>query len=502
MDQRETEDREYFLGSIVLTTASVLERPSVVDGQQRLAFVAMIFAAIRDYLITKNEIETANLIANEYLYNKDKWTKAESPRLLLSNEDADFFSKRVLSQPESAERLSTQSVKRLSDSHRRIAKAFEKICDKINSLAERSSDPLTLLKEWETFLEKRVRVLVLKVGDESRAFQIFETLNDRGLDLAIADLLKNYIFGNAGAGKLDQVKHHWATAMSRITTEGGEPLVRRFIHHFWSSKHGLTRERLLYKSIRDRIRNERAAADFAVELAESATNYAAILNPESELWSGMGTKGRRLVTNLKNLKLEQYKPLLLACLDTFNRNRPTELQKVLEALVAWSVRFQITQQFGSSRIEVFYPKAAKQVRDEQIKTANALINRFKDDVPGDSVFKSHFQTYSEDNPKLARYYLRCLEAVKRHDEGQLVDEVTEDEDAVNLEHVLPQQPSLKEWPTFDEETAKVSCYRLGNQTLLLKKENRGLGNCAFAKKRSLYKNSDVRLTKDIAEFTK
>jgi hypothetical protein len=146
---------------------------------------------------------------------------------------------------------------------------------------------------------------------------------------------------------------------SRIKSAGGrEAVIEKFIHHFWSSKHGLTRERLLYKNIRAEIRNEQKALEFVEELGSSATNYAAVLSPSSDVWAGTGTRGRRLVEALRTLQMEQYKPLLLACLDVFDPGKPTELVKILRLLVSWSVRFQITRQLGSSEIEKSYPKVA------------------------------------------------------------------------------------------------------------------------------------------------
>ena len=74
-----------------------------------------------------------------------------------------------------------------------------------------------------------------------------------------------------------------------------------------------------------------------------------------------------------------------------------------------------------------------------------------------------------------------------------------DESEVNLEHILPQQPRLGEWPEFDEETAKVNKYRLGNQTLLLEEWNRESSNSAFDVKRKMYERSAVEITKSILE---
>ncbi|PYJ19214.1 MAG: hypothetical protein DME99_13275 [Verrucomicrobia bacterium] len=139
--------------------------------------------------------------------------------------------------------------------------------DRIRRIAHGSREQNKILQEWEEFLQKSVKVLVLTVRDDSRAYQIFETLNDRGLELAIADLLKNFVFGKAGKRNFDQVRFHWNKAVSRL---GGDAIVKRFIHHFWASKNGLVRERELYKHIRRSIRNERQALDFTVELARSA----------------------------------------------------------------------------------------------------------------------------------------------------------------------------------------------------------------------------------------
>ncbi len=440
-------------------------------------------------------------VANDFLRNKDKWTKVESARLQLSDEDSGFFNRYVLASPDSDDRKELKIGKRAPDSHRRIAKAFDSISQVITKLAETEGNPLKKLRQWESYLEHNVKVLVLIVPDESRAYQIFETLNDRGLDLAIADLLKNYIFGKVGRAKLNQAKHHWATALATVSADGRETLIKRFIHHFWSSHHGLTRERLLYKRIREDIRNEQKALSFVEELATSAYNYAAILSPDNDLWSGTGTTGRRLVGALKMLKMEQYKPLLLACLDTFNPNKPTELVKVLRLLVSWSVRFQIAQKLGSSEIEIFYPSAAKKVREDRVTTAAQLVNLFTSKITSDAIFESEFTTHAEENERLARYYLHTIEDLLWKESGGGEEEISKDEGQVNLEHVLPLQAKLPEWRAFDEETAKLNKFRLGNQTLLREKWNRELSNRAFGEKRHVYQRSVVKITKPILEYT-
>ncbi len=50
------------------------------------------------------------------------------------------------------------------------------------------------------FMSKRAKVIPVRVPDHSNAFTIFETLNDRGLEPANSDLLKNYLFLSRESG--------------------------------------------------------------------------------------------------------------------------------------------------------------------------------------------------------------------------------------------------------------------------------------------------------------
>lgn len=95
-------EKEYFLGTIVLTVKEN-SRPLVVDGQQRLASVSMIYAGMRDYLLGIGEEPIAQDV-EQFLTNTDRWTQTKSPKLTLSLQDDHFFQKHVLCRPDSVER--------------------------------------------------------------------------------------------------------------------------------------------------------------------------------------------------------------------------------------------------------------------------------------------------------------------------------------------------------------------------------------------------------------
>src|SRR4051794_12375284 len=55
-DAKDRGETEYFLGSIV-TIGRGTERLEVVDGQQRLATISILFGAIRDYFYDTGDLE-------------------------------------------------------------------------------------------------------------------------------------------------------------------------------------------------------------------------------------------------------------------------------------------------------------------------------------------------------------------------------------------------------------------------------------------------------------
>lgn len=165
------------------------------------------------------------------------------------------------------------------------------------------------------------------VRSESDAFLIFETLNARGAELTIGDLLKNYLFGRA-ADRLETVKAGWLASLAFLDISAENELFITFLRHYWSSKYGSVRERDLYRNIKERVTNATQAVDFASELQQAARLYAALLNSGDEFWLELGTSAKGNVESLLRLELEQNRPLLLAVMQHFSKD---ELKKTIKA---------------------------------------------------------------------------------------------------------------------------------------------------------------------------
>lgn len=148
-------------------------------------------------------------------------------------------------------------------------------------------------------------------------------------------------------------------------------------------------------------------------------------------------------------------------------------------------------------MERYYADGGKKIRDEEIRTAADLAKYATAFVPGDAEFEASFATASVSQAFLARYYLQALEQSLRGEKNpELVPNTLEKE--VNLEHILPQNPQLRDWPGFDEESAAANVKRIGNLTLLKADDNNSGGNRPFAAKKSAYSRSQLKLNSEIS----
>lgn len=490
----DSSEPDYFIGSLVLTRSDEGDRLVVIDGQQRLATTTIFLAAIRDVAEVRGKQPLADNIASTFLTVYDFDTQAVVPRLVLNADDDDFFRKQILRIAIDGTTTPREQVPEVSqdapESHQRLASAYktlhERLGTNVDNHGAKADERLT---NWLKFLRKNLLAITVIVRTESDAFLIFETLNARGAELTVGDLLKNYLFGRAG-DRLETVKTGWLGSLAALDISAENDLFITFLRHYWSSKYGSVRERDLYRSIKERVTNSTQAVDFADELQQAARLYAALLNSGDDFWAELGTSARSNVESLLRLELEQNRPLLLAVMQHFSKD---ELKKAIKAMVAWSVRGLIVGGIGGGTTEKAYAQAALKVRGGTTKTTSELLTELTAIVPTDDEFKSGFERARITKSRIARYLLIALERRSRGDEEpELVP--NEDESEVNLEHILPRNPSLTDWPAFAENEVDAWAHRIGNLALLAVGPNGRIGNKPWTVKKPVLEASSLSLT--------
>lgn len=484
-----TNASEYFLGSVVISQREE-DRPEIVDGQQRLATTCIVVAAIRDYFFnlgTNDGTDRARMIFSDYLAKKNLDSLELIPKLHLNDSDHQFFLGHIINDPNSPQR----AIKSSKPSHDRLVEAAEAVRQHVKMLCATSNEPAKVLIQWIHYLENRVKVIVVRVPDESNAFTIFETLNDRGLALAVSDLMKNYLFFRAEA-RVTEVQHNWVQMIANIETAEDEQAVVTFIRYYWSSKNGIVREKDLFERIKKHVTSKNEAVTLSKELFDSSKTYSAIITCDDNYWADFGPSAKISMQTLNFFNVTQMRPLLLSILTNFDT---TEATKALRMLVIWSVRFLIVGGLGGGTLEEKYSNVAVKIYKREIVTATQMAAVMRESVPNDSEFKVAFENATVAKNYLARYYLRTLELVYKGDiEPEFVPNTSND--VVTLEHVLPEKPST-EWSYITFEDARANYKRIGNMVLLKKSANNGVGNAGFATKAELFKKSEYELTQEV-----
>ncbi|MEV7578138.1 MULTISPECIES: DUF262 domain-containing protein [unclassified Microbacterium] len=474
----------YFLGTTVLARDGEEGRQLVIDGQQRLATTSLLLGAIRDEFYDRDEKDFGDSTQQDFLGKFDRRARADRPKLILNSDDRDYYERRIVQRDETmAPTNSSQSL---------IQEAFSYLRERVRAFAEQAGtgwrDRLNDLIGW---LEDDVQVVAIEVASEADAFLIFETLNDRGADLTIADLLKNFLFSQSGP-RLDEVRDSWISTLANLNIEKvGNQRFTDFARHLLSSRVGPTRERDVYQRIKSEVGTTADAVSFAQELKDSSRLYYAILSSDSEYWGDYAASVSDAAEVLVELNLEQYRPLMLAVLAKFDKS---EIERFVPSLVSWVVRGLAVGSLGAGVAESAFSEAAREIRNGKITQTGGILNtRVGNLVPIDSEFQAAFASWRVMRGSLARYILRALELKERGEsEPELV--VNDDVDAVNLEHILPKNARLEDWPSFNEDEQRSYVHRIGNMALLRKGPNGRIGNKAWGVKKPVLSSSSLLIT--------
>ena len=345
---------EYFVGSIVVKTNQT-GRAEVVDGQQRLATTTILINSIKEIFEEQKNLKRAFKISNDYIMSQDLRTEEDVPHLILNQTDREFFTNSILSNIP-LDRPSNQK-----SSHTKLLDARNLIRDKVRLVVEAANNDTEILIDWIEYLSQKVRVIWVEVPDYSNAFTIFETLNDRGLDLAISDLLKNYLFHKSGTA-IEKTQQNWLSMTSVLEAAENDSIIVPYIKYLWSSFHGNVREKDLYNQIKERIKSKQAATEFADKLAKNSTLYVAILFSDHNFWSEYSDSTRENIRTINLLGMVQIRPLLLSVLVSFPKK---ETENTIQSLVCVIVRLLVTGTLSSGVFERQFSISAMCVASDQ-----------------------------------------------------------------------------------------------------------------------------------------
>ncbi len=364
------------------------------------------------------------------------------------------------------------------------------------------------LFEIVLYFRDSVAAVRLNVKDEETAFTIFETLNDRGVELSPLDLVKNFLFRRASrqsVQRLRDMEDRWIQLMSTLSTVKADS----FLKAFWTSRHGRIQATNLFGQFKKQYDESDAALTASMDMLAVAEQYAALETSDDPVWAPYSSVAREHVRSLKLLGARQTHPILLAALARFE---PSEMERLLRLLEAVIVRYQLIGGGRTGRLEIECARLAQCVYVREITDAagtrpvtraSDVYREFREVYPSDPAFEELFALARESNNQKAVYMLRALDREMRRRDVQA--RAAENEPgSLTLEHIFPKNPS-QAWaqPMKDDPSLREDCtYRLGNMCLMVAVDNRDAARGAFDEKKKLYVQSTIGLTCSVAEQDK
>jgi hypothetical protein len=367
--------------------------------------------------------------------------------------------------------------------------AYLYLRDQVDSLIGYGLEQLNTgpLIDLEEFLSKKLTVILVTVSDEADAFMLFETLNERGLELSILDLLKNHLFGKA-RNKIELVKQKWLEMNTNLDERAGV----RFLRHLWVSKHGRIQAGRLFRDIRDKTGTLSAVLELATDLSHSSFVYAALSGSNDPFWEDHSENLRRNIRSLDVLGAIQCYPVLLAA---YGKLDSDDFEKTVWIMLVMALRYSLIGGLRTGALEIRYAELAHKITREEIRRAGAIVRGLRDLYPSDRDFHTKFANKQVHVAKHSRFLLHELEIEARADGLEPIFDPRD----LNLDHIAPetQNQHWKDIGDLADTEYEDWVARLGNQVLLDSKMNRELGGGPFEKKRALYQESNLMLTQEV-----
>lgn len=460
---------QYFLGSIVLIKNDRDPKSSVVDGQQRLTTLTMLFAVLRTVMPDAADDIT------DFLYKKGKFSLGEKNeyRLTAREEDADFFRTHI-QEPGGIAQL-VASTEKLKDSRLRYRENATLLLEKAKALSPDDRNAL-----WK-FLANDCSLVVISTPDLEAAYRIFSVLNNRGLDLAPIDILKAEVLGS-------------------IRRMGGEDKARTYSKKWSEIESQLGRDAFgdLFAHIRTIYAKQKQRATLVKEFQEHVTEYKApidlvdkVIKPYAEVWDFVrdadfeATEHAETINEhlswLNRVDFKDWVPPALVYFKRF-RQQPKRLAEFFQSLERLTYFLLVTKVGINERIET-YAALTKEIEPEAFKgDLAALTTLTLSDAQKRKFVEALDGNVYDDLPKARMALVLRLESLVRAPGVQL-------QDAVSLEHVLPQTPPdgsdwIKWFPDEDERDGWT--HRLANLVPLDRNKNSSASNYDFAKKKDAY----------------
>jgi len=485
----------HFIGSIVYIEKGLYQVTDqspllVIDGQQRLATMSLLIAALSNVLenvfgVKYEPVEgfSPRKLRHYYLINPEEEDERHC-KLILSQTDKESLIAKV-----TGKSLPKNYSRRIVENYKFFEKWIAEYQDKLEIICKG--------------IAKLMVVDISLSRDQDNPQLIFESMNSTGRELTQADLIRNFILmGLEPEIQKELYMNYWRPMEVDFGQEAYDSYFDNFMRHYLTVKIGeVPRLNKVYESFKAYARSSETAGvgveSLVADIRDFAQYFCAMaLGAEKEQdleWA---------FHDLRELKVDVAYPFLLELYNDYNNDilSKGDFLNAVRLVESYVFRRAICSIPTNSLNKTFatFSKALKKDRYLESIQAHFLLLPSYRRFPQDEEFKNELQTRDLYNFSRRSYWLRRLENYDRK-ERVAVGEYT-------IEHILPQNKNLsKEWrdvlgPEW-EHVQEVLLHTLGNLTLT--GYNAEYSDHPFMKKRNMsggFKKSPLKLNQGLGQL--
>lgn len=466
---------DYFIGSMVVYKKAK-QFFGVVDGQQRLTTITILLCVLRDALSELDQEDMAKGL-HQLIERKDRDNKNEF--VLKTETSFPYFQEHIqnFGKPDLDVKILAEE-QNLKRAHNIFKHLVNQTLDAVNQdatipEAEKKKEKVSKLKEVrDTVLNLNIIFVVL--DNEDDAYLIFETLNTRGKDLALSDLVKNHFTKHLKAkGPVDNAKLKWEQILETIHNSSADLSTDMFIYHFWASRYDAVPLKKIFPVLKKKISKDNAK-DSLDNLVSDVKLYRSIYEP-SYGWEKNEIEASRSLAAMQLFKVSQQTPATLSLVRAYKNGviKYSKLRDALSAIEKFHFLFTaITSSRSSGGISAMYSSFARKLFEaknsqEAATEISNLVEKLRTRRPTWDEFKVAFRAvaYTNTNSKQRNFVRYILRKISEHNAYKYTGSYEE----LTIEHIQPQ--SLFDDGDWDE----WSVGQIGNLMFLDEKVNGKLG---------------------------
>lgn len=482
----------HFIGSVVyvhddIYTSSKIKELSIIDGQQRITTLTLIYLAIYHLAIEVENDELKNEIYETYLVNK---FVPESEKSKLRPTPDNLAALNYLLRADSKEEF----------------KRYSKVIDNFDYFRSRINE-----QNHDTVLEGLSKLMVVEISldrQKDNPQRIFESLNSTGLELSQADLIRNYILMGLDRESQNNIYTSYWKIIEELAREeeSNTSKVSDFIRDYLTLVNKkIPNKNKVYQEFKIKFpTSDIADLEKLLSPIKSLANfYNKLINPKNE----SDIEIRRQLEYIDQLEIKVAYPFLIKVYEDYSN---TIISKIVFLEILSFVQSYVWRRFvvglpTNALNKVFMTLYEKIEKDDYLESIQGYIARRKGShrMPQDiEIIEAlkHKDLYNI-KPKNRLYLLSRLENFNNKE----VVKINGNPD-ITIEHIFPQTPSQAWKSQLSElevkEMKEEYLHTLGNLTL--SGNNGSLGNKDFVHKRDIpekgYKDSRLWLNKYLSEI--